>query len=528
MSVRYDANAHATPASWHVGTFSIFTCLVLLLTLALGGGTRPGLLSDVISQLVAIPLLLWGVLRVLQVEPAKRPNLALILVALPICVPLLQLIVLPLDLGQASVGMQLRREALALVGGATGSLSVAADVTLLSLLSMLPAVAVFIATLTLSVHERRLVVVVVIAFALLSVILGLAQLSQGQESALRFYAITNKEDAVGFFANRNHFSAFLNCALVLVSACLLFVASEAGLRSGFGPWRQVLLIAGVTLFVSLIAAQAMTRSRAGVGIALVALMLICAMTLGLLSPNDARSNPMRALGLAIGLGLALAIQYGTFRTVERFGSDPLQDARKDFAKNTFDAIVSFWPFGSGLGTFTQVYPAFERLETALVSTYVNRAHNDLVEYVLEGGVIAAAILAITVITLTMKAVPLWLRKPASIDLMLQRAAACVLVLILLHSIFDYPLRTASMLSLMAVSAALLLLNVPDPAPEAALPTERSKLKRKKSTHRASKPAPQQSAPEGEPASAVRPTRAKWGEEVDWPSAWKTNEKKDPQ
>lgn len=512
----------------HVAAFPIFASLCLLLVLSFGGGTRPGMLSDIVTQIFAIPLLLWALWKLVRGEAGETPKLSIVLLALLILYPLAQLLPLFPQSAGGSVGRQLHDEVLALVGPAqSGMVTVSADATLLSVISLLPAAAIFIATLVLPPQQRRWFVVIVIGFSFVSVLVGLLQLSQGRESSLRFYEITNSDDAVGFFANRNHFSALLNCALVLSSAWLLYVASGAGFTSATVVWRQVFTIVGFTLVVSLLAAQAMTRSRAGVGIAVVALASSCAMMPGLMRP-DTKTNPLRVFVVTIALGIIFGIQYGTFRLIERFGSDPLQDARKSFAENTYDAITSFLPFGSGLGTFTHVYPAFERLENALVGAYVNRAHNDLIEYVLETGIFALVLLGVATVYFLVRAIRLWRPgRPVTLDLMLQRAAACVLVLILLHSVFDYPLRTGAMLSLLAVSAGLLLSAWPASGPEAAEAAPRGN---RSGSGRPRSRSPRDSNEAQEPDAVLRPSdslpqRKTWGQDVTWPEAWKSDAKK---
>lgn len=52
---------------------------------------------------------------------------------------------------------------------------------------------------------------VVIGIGPASVLLGFLQVAQGPSSPLRLFEFTNLTEAVGFFANRNHFSALLYC-----------------------------------------------------------------------------------------------------------------------------------------------------------------------------------------------------------------------------------------------------------------------------------------------------------------------------
>ena len=61
-----------------------------------------------------------------------------------------------------------------------------------------------------------------LAVGVLSVLVGLIQVAQGQESPFRFFAITNPTEAVGFFANRNHFAALLYCLMVFALAWIVY------------------------------------------------------------------------------------------------------------------------------------------------------------------------------------------------------------------------------------------------------------------------------------------------------------------
>ena len=49
---------------------------------------------------------------------------------------------------------------------------------------------------------------------IIGVFVGLFQVAGGPESPLRYFEITNPTEAVGFFANRNHFAALLYCLIL--------------------------------------------------------------------------------------------------------------------------------------------------------------------------------------------------------------------------------------------------------------------------------------------------------------------------
>ncbi len=337
---------------------------------------------------------------------------------------------------------------------ATLPISVAPGATLQALVSLIPPLTLFLTVLRLTGEERQWLTRLFVGLAVANGFLGLAQLSQGPNSPLRFFDVTNADDAVGFFANRNHFATYVNCGIVFAIAWSLDFAS--GVRR-FRGRRPIVLIAVLTSVVVLIAAAAMARSRAG--LAGTAISLLLGFVLALRVNRSASGlSPARIVVAGVVFSLLLALQFALYRVLDRFTVDPLKDARVDFARVTLEAIKAYFPFGSGVGTFTRVYPSFETPQYALVDTFVNRAHNDFVEFGLEAGVFGGLLLAaigLLVIRLTWTA---WMRTDVaatSIDATLVRAASIALGIIVLHSALDYPLRTGAMMGVTAMLIGLL-------------------------------------------------------------------------
>ena len=69
--------------------------IVIVASLVLGGGTRSGFLSDAILQLIAIPLLLVSLWRLLETPLTKQMRVALFFCFASVAIPLIQLIPLP-------------------------------------------------------------------------------------------------------------------------------------------------------------------------------------------------------------------------------------------------------------------------------------------------------------------------------------------------------------------------------------------------------------------------------------------------
>ena len=200
--------------------------VVIVASLFLGGGTRGGYLSDAILQLLSIPLLVASLWRLSEVPLTKDTRRALFFCLAIAVLPLVQLIPLPPWLWTALPNRQLEVETFQLVGETVPwmPISVSPRGTWLSALSLLPPIAIFLGTLLVGYRERRSLSLVFLVVGVISVFVGLLQVAQGQASPLRFFAITNPTEAVGFFANRNHYAALHYCLMLFV------VAVDAGLE----------------------------------------------------------------------------------------------------------------------------------------------------------------------------------------------------------------------------------------------------------------------------------------------------------
>jgi O-antigen ligase len=447
------------------GCLLFYLCAVVIASsLFLGGGTRAGFLSDAILQLLSIPLLLVALWRGFEVQLTKHSRWALWFCFALVCVPILQLVPLPPALWAALPNRGLSAEAFAVVGQEFPWMPMSASprATWLSALSLVPPLAIFVGTLLLSYRERRLLSLVVLAVGILSVFVGLIQVAQGPSSPLRFFAFTNPTEAVGFFANRNHFAALLYSLMLLATAWVAESVLATGPMSGQRKHETasiMALVGGFTVLVVLIAAQAMARSRAGLGLTIVALFGAIA-----LIASDRRGasgiTPTKVLFGAIALAGTFAIQLTLYRIMERFAFDPLEDSRIRFAQRTIEVAKAYMPFGSGIGTFVPVYATFERPEDALAGAYVNHAHNDILELWLEAGVAGASLGGLFAIWLMLRSVAIWRREPGprmlEIDRHLARASTMVAALLVAHSVVDYPLHTGALMAMMAFACALLL------------------------------------------------------------------------
>jgi len=515
------------------------TAFTLLASMLLGGGTRPGFFSDVLLQLLSIPLLLLSASRLIDLlrsdaQKRRQVRWETIFCVAVVLLPIIQLVPLPPSLWTL---LPNRASTIAVFDDLNRKLpwmpiSVSPNDTWLTLPALIPPLAVYFGTVLLNYRERRMLSLVVIVLGIVSAFLGLMQMAQGPASSLRFFTITNETDAVGFFANRNHFAALLNVLILFAAAWAIDIAFDARFWHNLKAFeaRSIAAITASLLAVMvLLAAQAMTGSRAGMILMIVSLVGIYALVF-----SDRRhkftATPINFLFVAAGTAILLAVQFGLYRALQRLSIGPLEDSRVQFVRTTLDAVRAYLPFGSGLGTFVPVYEMFEKIDDLFAYRYLNHAHNDIVEFMLEAGVFAIALLGGFVAWLVSRAVKIWLRGAVGareLDRLLARAAIIAIALVLAHSVVDYPLRTAAMMGVFVFACALSIepLTVNDRKPEWARQASRAVTPERVLQQPAAVPvtAPSLPATGANPVAPLKPPRqsvARWGEDVEWPEAWR--------
>lgn len=436
-----------------------FVCAVL----ALGGGGTPAPLPELACEiLAAFALFGWVALRGPESLPVNRRVWFVLL--LIVAVPLLQLVPLPPSIWHELPGRSVMRDALALVGQdqTWRPLSVAPQRTLDGVLSLLPPFVAMLFVATMDARDRTLLLKVIAAFGLLSVAVGAAQLAGGGESPLQFYYRGQSGILFGFQGNRNAQADVLLIAII----ALVVGWSSAAARSR--AMLGAVLIVGAALLLGVI----LTASRTGVGLIPVA-VLWCMIFLSrerlIAAMRVKRWQWLALAGAGVAGGIAAWQTNAIGRVLARF--DFSGEYRPDIWRDAIFAIQQYWPLGSGLGTFTRVIPSAERLE-AVRGTLNNRAHNEYLELLLEGGLPLAFCWSI-VAALVLAGIWRGLRSRNEMPTGHAIFAAGTVSLTALHSLVDYPFRSMALVTLIAIAAALVL--APRPSEKPTSPRESTNL-----------------------------------------------------
>ncbi len=322
---------------------------------------------------------------------------------------------------------------------------------------VVPVVALLLA---LSMRARpRMLLLLVAGLGLFDALLGLLQVISGSGSPLYFYTVTNRGSPVGIFANENHSAVF--SAITLIVIARLGVTAKA-LKEV--PWLR---LAYPPAFVIVLLAVLVSGSRAGLAMAILSLIASGLMIwLALASGRSGRrggrlekwlaAHPRALLLVFVGvIGGLLGAFFGLERAPgfeDIFTSSPIEDLRWQLWPLLEQMIGTYWLLGAGFGSFEEFYHIYEPTEL-LLPNYVNQAHNDWAQLVIEGGLPAFGILIALFgwIAVSLRA----LLRAANFALGHLIFWGAAIAILCAASIVDYPLRVP-VLQLVAVWLLLAL------------------------------------------------------------------------
>lgn len=425
---------------------------LLALSLLLGGGGVAYGIRNLIIQLVALSLLAVNFNRVRQFF-SHSSRVLIALVGLTLALPLIQLVPLPPGLWQAMPGREPIIEALAIANISAETWmpwSVDRARTLVAFSGLIAPATIVVLGATLDSDEVKSLVRAMAVFALCAFAWGVIQLTSANTVGLLYPVRINPSAMYGAFANRNSMGLYFVIAMTL-GAALPF------------PKGQIMKIVRVVVLAFLLFGAVLTQSRSSMVLLLVPIGFIIAKLAWAYfartvsaEPNSgvSRFGGRSALALLFGAVLAgaLSISFVTGGRVadslERFNT--IETDRIGMWDDAQYAAKHYWPAGSGMGTFDEVFQLHESLEY-ISPRRAGRAHNDYLELGMEAGLAGLVVLLGWVLWLIVSTWN-WKRRP---DPWLALGGAAGLLCILLQSLLDYPLRNQAVLC----AAALLIVTL---------------------------------------------------------------------
>lgn len=228
----------------------------------------------------------------------------------------------------------------------------------------------------------------------------------------------------GPFVNANHFAALLE--LVIPTAALLAVRNA----------ERRLLYAGA--LVLLLGAVVVCASRMGIILAAIEAAVVLGVAAGRTRrPGRIRSGRLRMAAAVLAVAVLLGLVITSSSVAGRFQDEQPYQVRWTVVRATWSLFLTRPWTGFGAGTFSQVYPSANPIDTGV---FWSHAHNDPVQFAMEWGVMGpAALLWI-----------LWLLFRRRWSQVQWLRAVLPVVTVLVHSWVDFPFQIP------AVAAAWLL------------------------------------------------------------------------
>lgn len=392
-------------------------------------------------QIAGIALIAWSAISQGRAENG-RPTLTSMILVGGMLVVLIQLIPLPPRVWTELPGRAGIVEGLAVLGYPARAFPISEMPyeSVLTLFAAIPAVAAFLAVTHLAPSVRAIAVAIVLGL-IASIVLGALQVAGGPSSSGYFYKI-HSPGAIGFFANGNHMATLLLVGIPMAAALVISMKpnkkTSSVARYGLGLAFLALVVLGIAL----------NGSRAGIALSFPVIVASAS-----LFPKLARWRRITLGGSLVAFAVGLTVIMSNPINAGEFETDGSATAgsRGEIWATTTKALADSFPVGTGLGTFQNVYHRYED-PAEVTRSFVNHAHNDYLELILELGAGGAVLIALFLAWWTFAATRIWV---SAYSTSYARAATIATGAILVHSFVDFPLRTAAISTIFAACIGLM-------------------------------------------------------------------------
>lgn len=444
--------------------FGIFFTVVFFM----GGGSRDDIQSLIILRPAAVLFAAFAIIYKLN-NNIRWSLFPMILLSLLGLLMIIQLIPLPPALWTVFPERQIFADIADLAGieQPWRPISLSPSKTWNSLYSLSVPLAAMLLFMNIAKKNQRRAITIVMALITLSASWGVLQSLGSNRGPLYLYNVTNYGVSVGLFANRNH-QSFMLASLILFFGWYSYYLQKSD-RKNIATLSAV--IGGIFLLVPLVF---ITGSRSG-------LILMIPSTLAALyffhmgrknhsksssaskhqSKNRTgfmiliRKNSDNIILISISIALLLiafgSIAFSRSLAFDRLFSDNgLTDLRFRATPVLIQMLKDYMPVGAGFGSFEHVYKIYEPLDL-LYLTYFNHAHNDWLQFIIEGGLPAIIIILLLMVWIVRHLLFL-LTKWKQINHYKFNALMCLIFITITAaaSVGDYPLRTPIVMSVFTV------------------------------------------------------------------------------
>lgn len=425
---------------------------LLAVVVLLGGSSRPDQTSHLIFQALSLFVLLFYFRPLSRADWASNRPLILSLFLIGLLWPFVQTLHLPAYIWTLLPKRDLIVEGwnlLAIEPKAGQPISINSEDTRTAILGILPPLAIFIGiSLGASNDTARALLWKIAALGMLTALIGIFQVLPTGNINLQLHdaRITG---ASGLFRNINHQATFCLMTLPFISA----LTTSYRRNSSTEDLTQAIKIGIAALFAICIIGVLAAGSVAGY------LLLIPVLAFSFLIYRDRDTVQTGSMPMAVTpalLVIAAILLIATSPVLDGLGVTSLDDgplARAGIWTASLRIIADQFLLGTGLGTFEAAYRLYEDADI-VTTTFVNHAHNEYLELVVELGLPGVILLGLALAIWIKQFVKIWAEKLDRIY-MIRRAASVAILVVLLHSLVDYPVRAPAIAALSAACLALM-------------------------------------------------------------------------
>lgn len=309
--------------------------------------------------------------------------------------------------------------------------------------------------------NKRKVFYFILLAALFSGTIGILQLATHSTDLFYFYKITNEGLPVGLFANRNHQALLFAIAIIIFGWWI----SNLHPNRNYIKTEFSIIILGVLFSIVIVF---IIGSRSGLILSCFAMLALLLFLYNSPALSSAQKQERAIFGYKIsrkaivltvasvsiaGVSVLVIFMSRSLALDRLLHKVPVETLRSKIFPALTDMTDFFFPYGSGFGSFQRVFYQFETSEL-LRPQYLNHAHNDWIEFVIEGGVAAALVLAAFIVWFLLRSFQVIIQ-PAGPEKSHSLTAISIVLICALASITDYPLRVPAIMVIFVFACGIL-------------------------------------------------------------------------
>lgn len=329
------------------------------------------------------------------------------------------------------------------------SLSINNKATVQEILRMTAYVAFYILTIQLLTKKellrRTIAIVVILSFVM--AFQGILQHLINNHKIFWLREIPGGGDPFGPFVNKNHYAGFMEMLFPIAFGAFLaykprgsHVSLSAKLLEVASKRTNIYLLCG---FASILIAVSifLTFSRGAILSWIISMIILGCMVI-LSRKNDKSGMIILAVFTVIILAVSWFGWKPIFNKFEKIqiASNAVADERLKIWKDTANIIRDFSVTGTGFGSFESIYPKYQ---THMTDHSVDHAHNDYMELLTDGGIIAFVLTSWFLLEILFKSYKSFRLRKETYSIYLYLGSLTGIIAILIHSTTDFNLHIAS-------------------------------------------------------------------------------------